>query len=322
MNYTNNNERKAHEILSAISRGETIYGDRTENSKTIALLSEENVTAKQNINLEHIVNNVHVQISSFEFCNSFADYPTPDNIAPFIFLEQLCTKGLKQLLNEDTLPPSYSDRLQHELQVIKKMNFVNYFLVVQDYVAEARKRDIYIGPGRGSAAGSLVSFALGITTINPLKYNLLFERFLNVERAGLPDIDIDVEDCLREELVGYLVDKYGPNHVAYINTFQTIGVKMALRDVGRALDLPLPDINNICKLVDNRTIGQISQLITNNKYLKYYADKYPQLFLLIKPLIGLPRQTGTHAAGIIITRDKLTNYTPVMEGIGGVLKTQ
>lgn len=216
----------------------------------------------------------------------------------------------------------YRDRLNQELAVIKKLNFADYFLVVADYVTAAKSLDIYVGPGRGSAAASLVCYLLNITEVDPLDYDLIFERFLNVERQALPDIDIDFEDVKRDLVLNYLCEKYGHDHVAYINTCQTIGLKMAFRDAGRVLAVDLKIINSICQLIPNIGLEDFVNLILKNKTLQFYQDQNPLLFKWAMQMYGLPRQSSTHAAGIILTAGPLINYCPIMPGFNKMIKTQ
>lgn len=176
-------------------------------------------------------------------------YPLPENVTSQNYLQQLCIVGLKKRFKGKEVPRSYIERLKKELKVIAKMGFNDYFLIVFDYVRFAKTHDIQVGPGRGSAAGSLVSYVLGITNIDPLKYDLIFERFLNEERVSMPDIDIDFQDDKRDEVVKYVTEKYGQEHVGQIVTFATYGPKVALRDLGKVVSVPLPKLEMMSKYI-------------------------------------------------------------------------
>ena len=205
-------------------------------------------------------------------------------------LYELALSGLKHKLNTNTIPDNYLERLNYEYEIISQKGFTSYFLLVHDIISWAKSNDIYIGPGRGSAAASLVSYALNITNINPLKFNLYFERFLNKERMAMPDIDIDIPDDKRETLINFCIEKYGKEHLFGIATFDTFGIKSALRDALRVNNLN-PDL---------------SQLIINKQ-----IDKHQDLLYLANELVGLPRHMGTHAAGIIFSNDNITNLVPL-----------
>ncbi|ENY69707.1 DNA polymerase III, alpha subunit [Mycoplasmopsis bovigenitalium 51080] len=222
---------------------------------------------------------------------------------------KLINEGLQRIAHE--LPKDkdvWYSRLTSEVNTIRKLGFVNYFLIIQDLVNWAKNNNIAIGPGRGSAGGSFVSYLLNITSINPLKYDLLFERFLNPERVSWPDIDIDIQDDRRQEVFDYLKDKYGADNVALISTFQTIGAKTAIRDVGRVLGISLADINRISKTLDGwDSLAQAS--IKNHSFI-IEIEKYPQLLEYSLKIEGLPRQQSFHPAGLIIAKQKISNYAP------------
>ena len=230
----------------------------------------------------------------------------------FEYLYALTKKGLlKRLNNEKKL--EYFQRLNYELNVIKEMGFVDYFLIVYDYVLFAKKNDILVGPGRGSAAGCLVAYSLGITDIDPLKYDLLFERFLNKDRVTMPDIDIDFEDTKRGKVIDYLKEKYGKDKVANIMTYATLGTKQVLRDVAKILNIPEEKFNQIFKHIDSKKSllmnyqqnKNIQNALKNDQELK----KFYQISLKLE---GLKRQVSTHAAGVIISNEKLDNIIPII----------
>jgi DNA polymerase-3 subunit alpha len=239
-----------------------------------------------------------------------------------ILLQTKCKEGLKQRLNSNDAPEAYIDRLIKELQIIDQMRFNDYFLVVQDYVNFAKRNGILVGPGRGSAAGSLVSYVLGITDIDPIAYDLIFERFLNPSRATMPDIDIDFMDNRRNEVVDYLFERYKNDHVAQITTFQRMKAKMAIRDAGRVLGLELPIINNISKAISAELDLDFKNEVLTNKNIKAYADKYPELFDLATKFVNYPRQIGLHAAGVVISGTKLNEVIPIQSSTNNAIATQ
>jgi DNA polymerase III subunit alpha len=228
------------------------------------------------------------------------------------YLRHLSYEGARQ--HYDEITDEVSGRIDHELNIIKTMGFAGYFLIVQDFIAAAKKMNVYVGPGRGSAAGSVVAYCIGITNIDPLKYDLLFERFLNPERVSMPDIDIDFDDDGRQKVIDYVVEKYGKDQVAHIITFGTMAARSSVRDVARVLDLPLSDADRIAKMVPE-TIGiSLEEAFSEVKELREIKEKDDlegQTLQLAETLEGSVRNTGIHAAGVIIAPDKLTNYIPV-----------
>ena len=226
------------------------------------------------------------------------------------YLCSLCKKGLEKRLNNN-IPKEYSDRLLMELNVINKMGFVDYFLIVYDYVKFAKKNDILVGPGRGSAAGSLVSYAIGITNIDPLKYDLLFERFLNPERITMPDIDIDFEYTKRDQVINYVKGRYGNDKVANIMTFGTLGARQVIRDVGKCLDVDSNLIDRLSNLLDPKASLKDN---LNNKYVKEFIDnnnEIKKVYQVSFKLEGLKRHISTHAAGVVISSVSLDDVIPV-----------
>ncbi|WP_416738842.1 DNA polymerase III subunit alpha [Mycoplasma sp. 005V] len=203
-----------------------------------------------------------------------------------------------------------SQRVYYEFEVIKKLGFLDYFLIIQDIINYAKSQNIAIGPGRGSASGSLISYLLGITDVNPLEFDLLFERFLNVDRVSLPDIDIDIQDNRRDELLQYIKDKYGENNVALISVFQTLALKNSLRDIARYLAILVPEVDKICNALKNTDESLEQAYKTNEKY-KMLVDMYPKLHDYASAIEGLPRQIGIHAAGVIIADRDIKHVIPV-----------
>ncbi|MGM0458696.1 MAG: DNA polymerase III subunit alpha [Bacteroidota bacterium] len=228
------------------------------------------------------------------------------------YLRHLTVEGAKERYDE--LDGKVMDRINHELNIIKTMGFAGYFLIVQDFIAKAREMDVFVGPGRGSAAGSVVAYCTGITNIDPLKYDLLFERFLNPERVSMPDIDIDFDDDGRQRVIDYVVDKYGKSQVAHIITFGSMAARSSVRDVARVLDLPLPDADRLAKLIPE-TIGiSLEDAFKEVRELKQIKEKdnlEGQTLQMAETLEGSVRNTGIHAAGVIIAPDKLTKYIPI-----------
>ena len=247
-------------------------------------------------------------------------YPLPPSFESMgAYLRYLSYEGAKKRYGEP-LPEEVVKRLEHELAVIEQMGFEGYFLIVQDFVGQARRRGVWVGPGRGSAAGSLVAYCLGITSVDPLAYQLLFERFLNPERISPPDIDIDFDDEGRSEVIAYVQEKYGTDNVAQIVTYGTMGIKTAIRDVGRALNIPLSDINKLTSYIPekpNITLEDALNPAENPKagFLEQiYKDESHPLHKVLHwahRLEGITRHTGIHAAGVIIAPEPLCNYVPL-----------
>ncbi len=242
------------------------------------------------------------------------------------YLRHLTYEGAKKRYNE--LTDEIRQRLDFELEVIANTGYPGYFLIVQDFIAEARKMGVSVGPGRGSAAGSAVAYCLGITNIDPIEYDLLFERFLNPDRVSMPDIDIDFDDEGRSKVMEYVIDKYGSNQVAQIITYGTMAAKSSIRDTARVLDLPLNDADRIAKLIPNMTkLNRIFGLSDQELRAKFRSDELPKVNELLnlaegedleaetikqaKVLEGSVRNTGIHACGVIITPDNITNYVPI-----------
>ncbi len=233
-----------------------------------------------------------------------------ENIDSFELLSKLCFKGLQKRLNNN-VTPNYVERLKYELSVINKMGYVDYFLIVYDYVLYAKKNNILVGPGRGSAAGSLVSYVIGITDIDPIKYNLLFERFLNYERVSMPDIDIDFENLKREDVINYVKNKYGHNNVSGGLTWTTYKTRLVLRDVSKLLKVDDRLLNKFIKVV-NRDISLSENL--NKKEVKEYLNSYSELkkvYEISLHLEGLKKNISTHAAGIVIADRPLDDIIPM-----------
>ncbi|MGL4950363.1 MAG: DNA polymerase III subunit alpha, partial [Mycoplasma sp.] len=307
---------KLLKILKAIKTEQKFsdINDSFENSYFLDINQATKIFSKDQIEMnEKIISNCQWSIE--ESINRLPKFKTPNNFDAKIYLENLCVNGLSKKLNrKDQMPKIYLDRLFYELDIINKMGFNDYFLIVQDFVNYAKSNKILVGPGRGSAAGSLVAYSLDITEVDPIKNNLIFERFLNPERKSLPDIDIDVMDTRRQELIDYIFNKYGPANTSYIITFQYIKAKMALRDVGRMLSIDIKIIDKISKLLTPELENDLS-LCKEHYTTKSLYEENEELFQMAQLLIGVPRQISTHAAGIIIADKELSEYVPVEPGI-------
>ncbi len=244
---------------------------------------------------------------------SLPAYENKKGIPSKDYLISLCREGLKRRL-KGKVSEAYRKRLEYELSVIVKMNFEDYFLIVYDFILFAKKNNIMVGPGRGSAAGSLVSYCLGITDIDPLKYGLIFERFLNPERISMPDIDTDFPDDRRDEVFHYVKERYGIDHVGHIITYGTLKAKQVLRDVGRVLDYPIREVDQICKMIPNaldmdlekayNTVPLFAQKIESD-------ERYRRLYKIARKLEFFPRHESTHAAGIVMSKKKLEEVVPI-----------
>ena len=244
-------------------------------------------------------------------------FKTPDNIPAEQYLSELCWEGLKNRI--DNITHIEEERLKKELDVIIQTRYADYFLVVWDITHFANKSDIKIAV-RGSAAGSLVLYSLGVTNINPLEYNIVFERFLNLERKEMPDIDMDFQDDRRSEVIDYVVNKYGKDHVAQIITFGTMGARASIRDVGRALAIPYPDVDRIAKLIPTRLNITIEEAISETSELKEIIDSDSDINKIVKSatyLEGTIRHSSTHAAGVVISENPLNEYVPLQKPTKG-----
>ena len=258
------------------------------------------------------------------FHTSLPQYENKKSIPSKDYLVALCNEGLKRRL-KNNVPDVYRKRLDYELSVILKMHFEDYFLIVYDFILYAKKQNILVGPGRGSAAGSLVSYCLGITDIDPLKYGLLFERFLNPERISMPDIDTDFPDDRRDEVIRYVRERYGIEHVGHIITYGTLKAKQVLRDVGRVLDYPPREIDSICKLIPNVVNMDLDKAYATLPLFKQKIEseqRYRRLYQIARKLEFFPRHESTHAAGIVMSRKPLEEVVPVIRIEDDIYSTQ
>lgn len=245
-------------------------------------------------------------------------YETPDNIDHFEYFKMLCMQGMKKRYGENP-PKEYYERLDYELDTVEKMGYTDYYLIVADFVSFAKNKGIPVGPGRGSGAGSIAAYCMEITDLDPMKYNLLFERFLNPERVSMPDFDIDFCYVRRGEVIDYVTQKYGADHVAQIVTFGTLATKAAIRDVGRAMGMPYAAVDAVAKLVPNDFHITIDEAVKKSKELSTLMQENEQINELIqtaKKVEGMPRNTSTHAAGVVITHDPVSSYVPLATNDG------
>ncbi|MBN2073129.1 MAG: DNA polymerase III subunit alpha [Actinobacteria bacterium] len=329
VHYLNREDNKAHDVLLCIQTGSTInekgrlrfptdqyyfksgqemhelfkdFKGALEN--TIEIAGRCKLDLKFNLNL----------IPSFE---------VPDNYSPDEYLKKLCLNGAGERYKE--MNPEINERIGKELEVIKKMGFSEYFLIVWDFVNFAKKNNIRVGPGRGSAAGSVVSYCLGITDIEPMQYDLLFERFLNEERRSMPDIDIDFCYEKRDQVIRYVTGKYGERRVAQLITFGTMAARQAIRDAGRVLEIPYSDVDRVAKMIPmelNMTIGNSLKISPELKQVYEGDIGMREVIDTAMSLEGISRQDSIHAAGVVISSEDLYNYTPIQKEGGTDIVTQ
>ncbi|MDA8169407.1 MAG: DNA polymerase III subunit alpha [Nitrospiraceae bacterium] len=329
--YLRKEDARAHDILLCIGTGKTVNDPSRLRFQGDGLYfkSPEEMHAAFSELPEALRNTVEIA----ERCNVefnlkttlLPKFQTEDGSPPEEFVEKLVMEGLHRKLGENP-PEQYRKRLAHELSVIKKMGYPSYFLIVWDFINYAKRNGIPVGPGRGSAAGSLVSYCLGITEIDPIRYGLLFERFLNPERVSMPDVDTDFCRDRRQEIINYVSERYGQEHVAQIITFGTLGAKAAIRDVGRAMDIPYQEVDRIAKLVpDGLHVSLQSALEMEPKLKELYGTEaaIKELIDIAKRLEGLSRHASTHAAGIVIAPGPLTEIAPLYKNpTDGTVTTQ
>ena len=335
--YTYAEDAKPHDILLCIQTGKKLadedrmryeggqyYVKSEEEMKGLFPYAWEAVE-----NTQRIADRCNVEI---EFgVTKLPHFEVPEGYDSWTYLNKLCLDGLKERYGEDLDAPagvtgqSFRERLTYELDVIKTMGYVDYFLIVWDFINYAKSNGIMVGPGRGSAAGSIVSYALKITNIDPIRYNLLFERFLNPERVSMPDIDIDFCYERRQEVIDYVSRKYGPEKVVQIVTFGTLAAKGVIRDVGRVMDLPYAYVDSLAKMIPNELNITIDRALQINPELRKLYEGDEQVRILIdmsKRLEGLPRHTSMHAAGVVICSEPAEELVPLSRGADGSITTQ
>ena len=327
--YTRAEDAEAHDILLCIQTGKKLSDEnrmRYEGGQYYIKSPEEMAElfpyAPEALeNTCRIAERCHVEIRFHEL--KLPKFDVPEGYTSWTYLQELCRKGLEERYHPVT--KEIRDRLDYELEVIRKMGYVDYFLIVWDYVHFAKTHDIMVGPGRGSAAGSLVSYTLDITELDPLKYNLLFERFLNPERVSMPDIDVDFCFERRQEVIDYVVRKYGKDRVVQIVTFGTMAARGVIRDVGRVMDLPYSRCDMIAKMIPNELNITIDKALGMNQELKklYEGDEeVHRLIDMARRLEGLPRHTSMHAAGVVISSRPVEEFVPLSRAADGTITTQ
>lgn len=328
VHYTYDTDWEAHDILLCIQTGKKIHDKdrmRYEGGQYYLKSPEEmqelfRYAPEAIQNTELIAKRCNVEI---EFgVQKLPKYDVPKGYTAEEYLTKLCEEGLR-LRYENY--QDYEDRLHFELETIKQMGYVDYFLIVWDFINYAKKNHIMVGPGRGSAAGSLVSYALAITDIDPIRYNLLFERFLNPERVSMPDIDVDFCYERRGEVIDYVTRKYGKDKVVQIITFGTMAARNVIRDVGRVLDMPYGAVDQIAKMIPAELNITIDKALLENSELKRAYETDTQIRNLIdmaKRLEGLPRHSSMHAAGVVISKEPIMEYVPLSRGSDGSIVTQ
>ena len=328
VHYTYDTDAEAHDILLCIQTGKKLSDEnrmRYEGGQYY-LKSPEEMASLFPYAPEALENTCRIA----ERCNveiefgvqKLPKYDVPEGFTAYDYLERLCEEGLRRRYPNYE---EYEDRLEYELKTIRDMGYVDYFLIVWDFINYAKSNNIMVGPGRGSAAGSLVSYCLEITDIDPIKYNLIFERFLNPERVSMPDIDVDFCFERRGEVVDYVTEKYGRDKVAQIITFGTLKARNVIRDVGRVLDMPYGAVDSIAKMVPTELGITIDKALNESNDLRRAYETDSQVHYLIdmaKRLEGLPRHASMHAAGVVISREPIMEYVPLARGADGAVVTQ
>ncbi len=329
VHYTYEDDVKPHDILLCLQTGKRLADeDRmryeggqyyVKSSKEMAELFPYALQALENTHKIAMRCEVEIEFG----VTKLPKYDVPDGYTSWDYLNKLCMEGLSERYPEDG--NELKEQLVYELSIIQKMGYVDYFLIVWDFIKYARDHGIAVGPGRGSAAGSLVSYTLGITNIDPAKYQLLFERFLNPERVSMPDIDIDFCFERRQEVIDYVVEKYGKDRVVQIVTFGTLAARGVLRDVGRVMDLPYAFVDSIAKMVPqelNITLDRALDINPEFRTLYETNEQVKELVDMSRRLEGLPRHTSMHAAGVVISQKDVVEYVPLSRAQDGSLTTQ
>ena len=329
IHYTYAEDAKPHDILLCIQTGKKLADENRMryDGGQYYVKSEEEMQrlfpyAKQALeNTQKIADRCHVEI---EFgVTKLPKYDVPDGYTSWEYLQKLCYEGLEKRYGDPS--KELKDRLSYELETIHQMGYVDYFLIVWDFIKYAKDHGISVGPGRGSAAGSIVSYCLEITTIDPIRYQLLFERFLNPERVSMPDIDVDFCYERRQEVIDYVTRKYGKDCVAQIVTFGTLAARGVIRDVGRVMDLPYAYVDSISKMIPQELGITIDKALKMNPDLKKLYDTDETVTNLIdmaKRLEGLPRHCSMHAAGVVICQKPVDEYVPLSRAADGTITTQ
>lgn len=325
--FANEEDEESYKTLCAIDQGVSL-SDKTLNysPRRYFRTPEQMQTLYEHDDLKRSVEiaslcNVEMQLSKA----SLPIYENKAHVDSETYLRGLCYKGLQKRRNYQPIPKVYEDRLRYELDVIVTMKYADYFLIVWDFIRYAKQQDIYVGPGRGSAAGSLVAYCLGITHVDPIQYDLLFERFLNPERISMPDIDTDFPDNRRDEVIAYVRNLYGAKRVAHIITFNTLAAKQVLRDVGKAMMISSRQLDMLTRMVPNLvkvTLKQAYDTSASFKQMINSTETFRNLYQTSLTLEGLPRHASQHAAGIIFSDSQISEVCPLIELEEGVYASQ
>ncbi|MBD3286967.1 DNA polymerase III subunit alpha, partial [candidate division WOR-3 bacterium] len=326
--FLNRDDAEAHDVLLAIQTGKKVdEADRMRFDSAEMYFKSGAEMAEAFKELPEALENtvriaercmVGLELDTRDF--KLPRYPIPEKFdSSMAYLRELAQQGCREKHIDDE---RYARRLDHELSIIEKMGFAGYFLIVKDIVDYARGHDVPVGPGRGSAVGSLVLYSLDITSLDPLRYGLIFERFLNPDRINLPDIDIDFADEDRDKVIRYIHERYGEENVSRIITFDTMKAKAAVRDVGRALDIPYGEVDRLAKLIpfnqnlhEARKIPELANMVESN-------PEYTRLFNIAQKLEGVARHASIHASGVVITPEPLTEFVPLYKAADGGISTQ
>ena len=324
--YMDKEDAKIHEILLCMQTGKTINDEdrmvfNTDQLYIKSIEEMQNAFSKVPDALENTVEIANKCELVIEFGKTkLPNYEIDENMTHFEYLKKMCQKGLNERYKDITA--EIQERLDYELSIIKNMGFTDYFLIVWDFIKYAKEKGIPVGPGRGSGAGSLAAYALKITDIDPLKYNLLFERFLNPERISMPDFDVDFCNERRGEVLEYVARRYGRDHVSQIITFGTLAARAVIRDVGRVLEIPLPKVDKLAKLVPFKPKITLETALEESSEFKEEYNKDPEAKRIIdvaKKLEGMPKNMSTHACGVVITDKPVTSYVPIAINDGEVV---
>ncbi|MFD1335216.1 DNA polymerase III subunit alpha [Oceanobacillus iheyensis] len=327
--YLHENDHIAYDCLQAIRYGEKWDGTEINSkNKQLHFTTEKEmedlfqyIAPEALANTERIKDKCNLEINMNE--RYIPSFPVPNSLTADSYLQQLCISKMEERYKERN--DQIMNRLNYELEVIQSMNYSDYFLIVADFIQYAKDNQIAVGPGRGSSAGSIVAYLLGITEVDPLEYNLLFERFLNPERLSMPDIDVDFSDVRRDEVIDYVREKYGQDHVAQIITFGTFAARSVLRELMKTLDVHEMDMNYVMKEIPTQSNRSLTDILKEKEELKAYvkqSSKLKLLFSIAVKLEGIPRNVSTHAAGVVISEKNLTNHVPLTIGTNQTYLTQ
>lgn len=317
--YIGPEDQEMHRVLMCIQTGRTVEdeGGLDFGSGELYVKSEEQMRALFPEHPEAADNTVKIAQRcnvEFEFGKTkLPHFDTPDGTPNQEFFERICREGLRERYGENP-GKELTDRLEYEINTITQMGYVNYYLIVWDFIRHAKSIGIPVGPGRGSGAASIAAYSIGITNIDPIRYNLIFERFLNPERVSMPDFDIDFSDERRDEIIDYVLEKYGADHVAQIVTFGTMAARAAIRDVGRAMAIPFGKVDQVAKLVPMDLGMTLEKALKSSRDFREKCDSDPQVKALVSMAMkveGMPRHASTHAAGVLITDRPVMEYVPL-----------